>query len=73
MKAQMLGKNATRIPPRLLTVAKFLLVGLSGIAVNEVIYIGLVEKLAMWFVLAAILSTQVSTTWNLTELRSVST
>ena len=64
MKAQMLGKNATRIPPRLLTVAKFLLVGLSGIAVNEVIYIGLVEKLAMWFVLAAILSTQVSTTWN---------
>ena len=64
MKVQMLSKTEARIPPRLITVARFLLVGLSGIAVNEVIYVGLVEKLAVWFVLAAILSTQVSTTWN---------
>lgn len=60
----MLSKTEAWVPPRLLTVAKFLLVGLSGIAVNEVVYIGLVEKLAVWFVLAAIISTQVSTTWN---------
>jgi putative flippase GtrA len=64
MKVQMLSKSEAWVPPRLLTAAKFLLVGLSGIAVNEVVYIGLVEKLAMWFVLAAIISTQVSTTWN---------
>ncbi|HEX7498281.1 MAG TPA: glycosyltransferase family 39 protein [Candidatus Limnocylindrales bacterium] len=64
MKVQMLKGTEARIPPRLITVARFLLVGLSGIAVNEVVYIGLVEKLAVWFVLAAILSTQVSTTWN---------
>jgi putative flippase GtrA len=64
MKVQMLKGSEARIPPRLITVARFLLVGLSGIAVNEVVYIGLVEKLAVWFVLAAILSTQVSTTWN---------
>ncbi len=64
MKVQMLSKTEAAMPPRLITLAKFLLVGLSGIAVNEVVYISLVEKLAVWFVLAAILSTQVSTTWN---------
>src|SRR5450759_1468911 len=64
MKVQMLSKTDAFIPPRLITLARFLLVGLSGIAVNEVVYISLVEKLAVWFVLAAIISTQVSTTWN---------
>ena len=60
----MLSRTEGAIPARLLTLFKFLVVGLSGIAVNEVVYIGLVEKMAVWFVLAAILSTQVSTTWN---------
>ena len=64
MKVQMLSKTEVLIPPRLITLARFLLVGLSGIAVNEVAYISLVEKAAVWFVLAAIISTQISTTWN---------
>jgi putative flippase GtrA len=49
---------------RLVSLVRFLLVGLTGIAVNELVYVGLVQELAVWFVIAAILSTEASTTWN---------
>jgi 4-amino-4-deoxy-L-arabinose transferase-like glycosyltransferase/putative flippase GtrA len=64
MKVETFGKAGVSVPPRLVALSKFLIVGLTGIAVNEVVYVGLVSKLAVWFVLAAILSTQASTTWN---------
>ena len=64
MKAETLGKAGVLTPPRLLALAKFLFVGFTGIAVNEFVYVGLVDKLAVWFVLAAIISTEASTTWN---------
>ncbi len=51
-------------PSRLRTMSKFLIVGLSGVAVNELVYVGMVHRLAIWFVLAAIISTEISTTWN---------
>ena len=51
---------ASRIAP----LAKFLLVGLSGILVNELLYVALVDRLAIWFVISAIVATQASTTWN---------
>ncbi len=60
----MIGVSESRVSPRLVLLARFLLVGLSGIAVNELVYVGLVQGLAIWFVVAAIVSTQVSTTWN---------
>jgi putative flippase GtrA len=49
---------------RLASLVRFLLVGLTGIAVNELVYVGLVQELAVWFVIAAVLSTEASTTWN---------
>jgi 4-amino-4-deoxy-L-arabinose transferase-like glycosyltransferase/putative flippase GtrA len=49
---------------RVATLSRFLLVGFTGIAVNEIVYVGLVQSLAVWFVVAAIISTEVSTTWN---------
>jgi 4-amino-4-deoxy-L-arabinose transferase-like glycosyltransferase/putative flippase GtrA len=64
MKVETFDKAGFSVPPRLAALSKFLIVGLTGIAVNEVVYVGLVSKLAVWFVLAAILSTQASTTWN---------
>ena len=64
MKVQTLSKAGISVPPRLTALTKFLVVGLTGIAVNEFVYVGLVDKLAVWFVLAAIVSTQASTTWN---------
>ena len=64
MKAQTLSKVGALTPPRLAALAKFLIVGLSGIAVNELVYVGMVHRLAMWFVIAAIVSTEASTTWN---------
>ena len=60
----MTAVSERRVSPRLVLLARFLLVGLSGIAVNELVYVGLVQGLAVWFVVAAIVSTQVSTTWN---------
>jgi Predicted membrane protein len=64
MKAQPLSKVGALTPPRLAALAKFLIVGLSGIAVNELVYVGMVHRLAIWFVIAAIVSTEASTTWN---------
>jgi len=49
---------------RVVPAARFLAVGLSGMAVNELVYVGLAERLAIWFVLAAILATEFSSTWN---------
>jgi 4-amino-4-deoxy-L-arabinose transferase-like glycosyltransferase/putative flippase GtrA len=64
MKVQTFGKVGALTSPRLMSLSKFLIVGLSGIAVNELVYVGLVHRLAMWFVVAAIVSTEASTTWN---------
>jgi 4-amino-4-deoxy-L-arabinose transferase-like glycosyltransferase/putative flippase GtrA len=64
MKAQTFSKVGVLTAPRLAALAKFLIVGLTGIAVNEFVYVGLVDKLALWFVVAAIVSTEASTTWN---------
>ena len=64
MKVQTLSKAGVSIPPRAIALTRFLIVGLTGIAVNELVYVGLVDKLAVWFVVAAIVSTQASTTWN---------
>ena len=33
-------------------------------AVNELVYVGLAERMAIWFVLAAVLATEFSSTWN---------
>ncbi len=52
------------MPPRFFALFKFLAVGLTGIGVNELVYVGLVHRLAFWFVLAAVVSTEASTTWN---------
>jgi 4-amino-4-deoxy-L-arabinose transferase-like glycosyltransferase/putative flippase GtrA len=52
------------VPPRFISLFKFLAVGLTGIAVNELVYVAMVDRLVIWFVLAAIVSTEVSTTWN---------
>jgi 4-amino-4-deoxy-L-arabinose transferase-like glycosyltransferase/putative flippase GtrA len=49
---------------RIAPFAKFLLVGLSGILVNELLYVALVDRLAIFFVVSAIVATQASTTWN---------
>ena len=43
---------------------RFGLVGLSGVFVNEFVYVAIVGPLRIWFVIAAIISTQASTTWN---------
>jgi dolichol-phosphate mannosyltransferase len=51
---------ASRVGPLL----RFSLVGLSGIVVNELVYVALVDRLAVWLVVAAIVSTEASTTWN---------
>ena len=64
MKAETLSKAGVLTSPRLAALIKFLIVGITGIAVNEVVYVGLVDRLAIWFVIAAIVSTEVSTTWN---------
>jgi 4-amino-4-deoxy-L-arabinose transferase-like glycosyltransferase/putative flippase GtrA len=60
----LIGRSRLAAAPRLFTMGKFLAVGLSGVVVNELVYVGLVHRLAIWFVVAAILSTEVSTTWN---------
>jgi putative flippase GtrA len=64
MKVDTIGKGRVSVPPRLAALSKFLIVGFTGIAVNEFVYVGLVDRLAVWFVVAAIVSTQASTTWN---------
>jgi putative flippase GtrA len=64
MKALALIRSSLAAPSRFVTMAKFLAVGLSGVAINELVYVGLVHRLAIWFVVAAIISTEVSTTWN---------
>jgi putative flippase GtrA len=51
-------------PARLAALVRFLLVGFTGIAVNELVYVGMVDNLSVWFVVAAIVSTEASTTWN---------
>jgi dolichol-phosphate mannosyltransferase len=53
-------RNFSRVVPA----ARFLLVGLSGMAINELVYVGLAGRLAIWFVLAAVLATEASSTWN---------
>ncbi|HEX7496083.1 MAG TPA: glycosyltransferase family 39 protein [Candidatus Limnocylindrales bacterium] len=50
--------------PRLAALARFLLVGFSGILVNEIIYVALTDNLRVWFVASAFTATAVSTTWN---------
>ena len=57
-------RSGVPVASRFAPLAKFLLVGLSGILVNEFLYVGLVDRLAIWFVIAAIVATQASTTWN---------
>jgi putative flippase GtrA len=57
-------RSEVPIASRVAPLAKFLLVGLSGIVVNELLYVALVDRLAIWFVVAAIVATQASTTWN---------
>jgi 4-amino-4-deoxy-L-arabinose transferase-like glycosyltransferase/putative flippase GtrA len=64
MKVDTVSKAGFSAPPRLIALTRFLIVGFSGIAVNELVYVGLVDKLAIWFVIAAVVSTEVSTTWN---------
>jgi dolichol-phosphate mannosyltransferase len=64
MKVLTLRSSSVSVPPRFLSLVKFLTVGLSGIAVNELVYVGMVHRLAIWFVIAAIVSTEASTTWN---------
>ena len=64
MKDLALIRSRIAAPARFITMFKFLAVGLSGVVVNELVYVGLVHRLAIWFVVAAILSTEVSTTWN---------
>jgi putative flippase GtrA len=64
MKAQTFGMTEKHVPGRLTALARFLLVGFTGIGVNELVYVALVANLGVWFVAAAILSTEVSTTWN---------
>ena len=60
----MLGAIPLAQRARLGRLAKFGLVGLSGILVNLVVQAALIELLHMNYVVAAILSTQVSSTWN---------
>jgi dolichol-phosphate mannosyltransferase len=50
--------------PRTQTVVRFGLVGLTGLAVNQFLFMSLTDGLAINFAIAAILATQVSTTWN---------
>jgi putative flippase GtrA len=64
MRVLTLRSPAIAVPPRFISLAKFLTVGLTGIAVNELVYVGMVHRLAFWFVIAAIVSTEASTTWN---------
>ncbi len=64
MKAETFSATEKRVPSRFMALARFLLVGFTGIGVNELVYVGLVQNLGVWFVAAAILSTEVSTTWN---------
>ena len=44
--------------------ARFLLVGFSGILVNEIVYVALTDNLRVWFVASAFAATAASTTWN---------
>ncbi len=64
MKVQTLSRAGLPTWPRLAILARFLIVGLTGIAVNELVYVLMVHDLAIWFVVAAIASTEASTTWN---------
>jgi 4-amino-4-deoxy-L-arabinose transferase-like glycosyltransferase/putative flippase GtrA len=50
--------------PRLAALTRFLLVGFSGILVNEAIYVALTDNLRVWFVASAFTATAFSTTWN---------
>jgi 4-amino-4-deoxy-L-arabinose transferase-like glycosyltransferase/putative flippase GtrA len=50
--------------PRLAALARFLLVGFSGILVNEILYVALTDSLRVWFVASAFAATAASTTWN---------
>ena len=64
MKAETIGTTEKTAPSRLTALARFLLVGFTGIGVNELAYVLLVSNLGIWFVAAAIISTEISTTWN---------
>ncbi len=46
------------------TFGRFLLVGLTGLAVNTLVFLFFTEELHLNYLLAAVLSTQFSTTWN---------
>ncbi len=60
----MLGAIPLPQRARLGRLAKFGIVGVSGIGVNLVVQAALIELLGINYVVAAILSTQVSSTWN---------
>ncbi len=49
---------------RLSTAAKFAVVGMSGLLVNQVALAGLTELGGLFYILSAIAATQVSSTWN---------
>ena len=56
--------RAASASPRLAALARFLLVGFSGILVNEILYVALTDSLRVWFVASAFAATAASTTWN---------
>src|SRR5512142_333132 len=64
MKVETLRAIDKPASSRFVTLAKFLIVGFTGIGINELVYVGLVQNLGIWFVAAAIISTEASTTWN---------
>ncbi len=53
-----------RVSARVAFAARFTAVGLSGVLVNELLFVFLAETLRAPLILAAILATQGSTTWN---------
>ncbi|MGZ6272900.1 MAG: glycosyltransferase family 39 protein [Candidatus Limnocylindrales bacterium] len=57
------GRSAS-VSPRVAALTRFLLVGLSGILVNEIVYVALTDSMRVWFVASAFAATAFSTTWN---------
>jgi GtrA-like protein len=51
-------------PPRFLVMGQFALVGASGLVVNQILLWLLVSRGHLHYLVAAILATQESTTWN---------
>ncbi|MDQ3871738.1 MAG: GtrA family protein, partial [Chloroflexota bacterium] len=59
-----MATRALRAQPHLKLAARFGLVGLSGILVNQAVLAVTTEWLGLHYLLSAILATQISTTWN---------